>query len=105
MQLKNDVVKKTKYDELDKNITDIKTIDTSDLVKKLTPIQKLMKFVKKITDHDDSNKYITTQEFYKLTTDNFAARLKKQIQQAKMILLILQQQQKNPILMKTKKLQ
>ena len=31
--------------------------------------------LKKINDHDHSNKYITTQEFNKLTSKNFAARL------------------------------
>ena len=31
----------------------------------------------KITDHDH-DKYITTQEFNKLTADNFAARLKQE---------------------------
>ena len=31
--------------------------------------------LKKITDHDDSNTYNTTQEFNKLTAENFATRL------------------------------
>ena len=31
--------------------------------------------LKKITDHDHSNKYITTQEFSKLTSQNYTARL------------------------------
>ena len=30
---------------------------------------------KKITDYDHSNKYITTQEFSRLTANNFASRL------------------------------
>ena len=36
-----------------------------------------MKLEKKTknTDHDHSNKYITTQEFNKITSQNFAARL------------------------------
>ena len=34
--------------------------------------QKLMKWKKKITDHNHDN-YITTPEFNKLTTENFAA--------------------------------
>ena len=34
-----------------------------------------MKFEKKITDHDHSNKYITKQELNKLTSHNFAAGL------------------------------
>ena len=32
---------------------------------------------KKITDHDNNNKYITIQEFIKLNAKNFAARLKQ----------------------------
>ena len=36
-----------------------------------------MKLKKKITDHDHSNKYITTPEFNKLTSENFVARLKQ----------------------------
>ena len=35
-----------------------------------------MKLKKKITDHDHG-KFITAQELNKLTTDNFAARLKQ----------------------------
>ena len=45
--------------------------------KKLTMAQKLVKLKKKITDHDHNNKYITTQELNKLTSENFAARLKQ----------------------------
>ena len=33
--------------------------------------------LKKNTDHDHSNKYITTAEFNKLSSENFAARLKQ----------------------------
>lgn len=32
---------------------------------------------KKITDHDQSKKYVTTQEFNSWTADNFACRLKQ----------------------------
>ena len=42
-----------------------------------------MKFKKEITDHDH-DKYITTEEFNKLTEENFAARLT----QAKIISLL-----------------
>ena len=35
---------------------------------------KINEIKKKITDHDHSNKHITTQEFNKLTVENFAAR-------------------------------
>ena len=37
---------------------------------------KINKIEKRITHHDHG-KYITTQEFNKLTVDNFAARLKQ----------------------------
>ena len=33
--------------------------------------KKLMKFKRKITDHNHRNKYITTQEFAKLKSQNF----------------------------------
>ena len=39
----------------------------------------------KITTEHDHDKYITSQEFYKLTLD-ITARLREQTQQAKMIL-------------------
>ena len=65
--VKHEVVKKTEYNELLIKVNNINT--TSDLVKKLTTTQKL-----KITDHN-YDKYITTQEFNKLTSENFAARL------------------------------
>ena len=39
--LKNDVVKKTVYEELAKKVNAIQTIDTCDLVKRLTTTQKL----------------------------------------------------------------
>ena len=42
--------------------------------KKLAITQKLTK-LKKITDHDHSNKDITTQEFNKLTSETISARL------------------------------
>ena len=42
--------------------------------KKGTITQQLKK-LKKVTDLDYSNKYITTEEFNKLTSQNFAARL------------------------------
>ena len=63
-EAKNDVVKKTEYDRLVRKVNDIKTTDTSDLVKK--------------ADYDqmnDCDKYITTQELNKLTADNFTERL------------------------------
>ena len=72
--VKNDVVKKTKYEELVKKVTSINTTDTSNLAKKTDFNTKINEVEKKITDYD-YDKYITTQEFNKLTSENFAARL------------------------------
>ena len=33
--------------------------------------------MRKITDHDHNDKYITTQEFNKVMSENFAAKLKQ----------------------------
>ena len=38
---------------------------------------KINEIGKKITDHDYSNRYITTPEFSKLTSEHLAARLKQ----------------------------
>ena len=46
----------------------------SDLVKKAD--SKISEIEKK-NDHDHSNKYITTKEFNKVTSENFDARLKQ----------------------------
>ena len=51
--------------------------NVSNLVKKTYYNTKINEFEKKITDHDHSNKYITTPEFNKLTAENFAAELKQ----------------------------
>ena len=56
-------------------VNGIKTTDTSDLLKKADYNSKSSKIVKKTNDHDHSNKNITTQEFNKLTSENFDARL------------------------------
>ena len=72
--VKNDVVKKTKYDELTKKVTNINTTDTSNLAKKTDFNTKINEVEKKITDYD-YDKYITTQEFNQLTSERFAARL------------------------------
>ena len=74
--VKNYVVKKTEYDELIKNVSNIKTTDTIDLVKKTDYNTKDEKIEKKITDHEHG-KYFTTQKFNKVTAHNFAARLKQ----------------------------
>ena len=43
-------------------------------LEKLTTTQKLIKLKKKITEYNH-DKYITTPEFNRLTSENFAARL------------------------------
>ena len=58
-----------------KKINAIQTTDASNLVKKTDFNTKINESEKKFTDHGHSNKYITTQEFNKLTSENFAARL------------------------------
>ena len=74
--VKSDVVKKTEYDELVKKVNAIQTTDTSNLVKKTDYNVKINKIKKKeITDHDHSSKFTTTEEFNKLTAENFASRL------------------------------
>ena len=62
---KNDDNKKTDYDELVKKVKDIKTTETSDLVKKADYDTKIGETEKKILDHNHEN-YITAQEFNKL---------------------------------------
>ena len=42
-EVKGDVVKKTEYDELVKKFNNIKTIDTSDLIKNLTMIFEIIR--------------------------------------------------------------
>ena len=53
----------------------IQAIDTSDLVKKAESETKIKEIEDKISDH---NKYDTTQEFNKLTVENFGKRLKQE---------------------------
>ena len=65
------------YDELVTKANTINTTDTSDLVKKADYDIKIAEIEKKITDHDHSSRYITTQEFNKLTAENFTAKLKQ----------------------------
>ena len=74
--VKNDAVKKTEYNELVKNVNNISTTATSNFVKKTDYNTKINKIENEINDHDHA-KYITTQEFNKLTADNFTARLKQ----------------------------
>ena len=72
--VKQDFVIKTEYDELVKKVNVIQTTDTSDLAIKADYNTNVNKIKKNITDHDH-DKYVTTQEFNKLTSENFAARL------------------------------
>ena len=53
---------------------EIKISSISNLVEKTDYNTKINKIEKKITDHDH-DKYITTPEFIKLTSENFAERL------------------------------
>ena len=69
----NYVVNKTEFNELVKNFNNIDTADTNDLVKTWL-LHKNNEIEKKITDHNHE-KYITTEQFSKLTADNFTARL------------------------------
>ena len=55
-----------------KKVNNIDTTDTSDLFKNT----KINKIEKKITYHNH-DKYITAQEFNKLTAEKYAARLKQ----------------------------
>ena len=66
----------TDKQNLEENIGDVdkKTPDTSVLVKKTVLNTKISEVENKILNHD---KYITTPEFNKFTTENFAARLKQ----------------------------
>ena len=59
-----------------KKVNAVQTIDTSNLVKKAEYKTKIYEIKNKIPNHDE---YITTQEFNKLMTENFATRLKKVI--------------------------
>ena len=72
--VKNDVVKKTEYNELIKKVNSFITTGSSNLVKKTDLNTKIREIENKINDHDHA-KYITTQEFNKLTADIFTARL------------------------------
>ena len=72
--VKNDVVEKTEYNAFAKNADAVQTTNTNILVKKIDYNSKL-NGIKKNTDHDHSNKYISTQDFNKLTSQNFTARL------------------------------
>ena len=71
--LKNDVVKKTEYNELVKNVSNISTNDRSNLVKKTDDNRRISKIENRITT--DYKKFITAQELNKLTAETFAPRI------------------------------
>ena len=58
-----------------KNVNDFNTNNTSDLVKKADYGTNIGEIENKIKHHVHSNKYITNQEFNKLTSENFAKYL------------------------------
>ena len=64
--VQNKFVKRNEYNELVKKFNNISTTDTSDLVEKTDYSVKINEIEKKITVHNH-DKYITTQEFNKLT--------------------------------------
>ena len=68
------LLKKSVYDEFVKKVNAIQAIDTSDLVKKADNNTRIEDIEKKIINHD---KYITKNEFNKLTKKNFIERLKQ----------------------------
>ena len=72
--VKNNVVKKTAYDKLVKDVNAIHTTDTSDLVRKAGYDTNIDEIQKKIPVH---YKYITATEYSKLTKESFAGRLKQ----------------------------
>ena len=74
--VKNEVFKKTEYNELFENFNTIQTTDTSHLVKETGSDTRIGEIEKKIIDHDH-DKYITIQEFNKLMAGNFTVRLKQ----------------------------
>ena len=69
--IKNDVVKKTEYDELVKNIKAIQTTDTSNLVKKTDYNTKINETEKKLLIMIMVISILLNKNF----TENFAARL------------------------------
>ena len=69
--VKNDVVRKTEYDELVKKVN---AVPTSNLIKKADYDRKINEIEKKITDCNHG-KYITTPELNESTLEDFAARL------------------------------
>ena len=59
-----------------KKVNTIQAIDPGNLCKKTDYNPIIAEIEKKILDHDQSNKYITRQEFNKLTTENVTEKSK-----------------------------
>ena len=75
--IKNEVIE-TVYDELVKELMNpIQTTGSRTLVKEADYNRKISEVEKKKLDHDHSNKYFSSQEINKFTSDNFAVRLKQ----------------------------
>ena len=77
---------KNEYNSLVIKVNAIQTTDTTNLVKIADYNTNIYEIQKIITDHVW---YITTQEFNKSKTDNFAARFTQAKFSTKMVLLIL----------------
>ena len=75
--MKIEVIQKTVYEELIKKVNSIQTTDTNSLVKKADYNTKIAEIEKNILYYDHNNKYITTQQFDRLSAENFTARLKQ----------------------------
>ena len=71
---KNEVLQRTEYNELVKNVNSFQTTDASNLVKETDYNTKINETENKINDHDHT-KYITIQEFNELTSENFTTIL------------------------------
>ena len=67
--VKNDLVKKTDYNELVKNVNSIQTTDTSNSTQKADYDTQISEIEKKITDH---NMYITTKFCCKIKRRKFS---------------------------------
>ena len=73
--VKNEIVKRTAYDDLVEKVNAIETSDTSNLIEKADCDTKIEYIENKISNHD---KYIIDTEFDKLMKEEFTERLKKQ---------------------------
>ena len=74
--VKNQVVKDTKYDELVKKFNAIQTTNTINLLEKTDYDTKIGEIEKKILSNNHG-KYNTTQEFNKITAEQFTATLEQ----------------------------